>query len=414
VPSLVANPHDVPSAEALFFPHRILAQQLDGFGKLRALRLAAKSDVAGERSVVVLTPPLVPLGVVDDVVVREERLHGMRASVEVARELILALGHGSKGSRRVLATVEAGLTRALHFYVGGLVDACTVLVEPVVYAVQGVERVAGLPFVDPHGPSHLGKLQRLKRALPRVLRHVEDAYDDALAKGRTPSGDQHVRSCCRVVPGFEYEEPAVEGERAILDSERMRAWMARYVEVFLAVGRRLPPSSLAPAYVAVGARVTSVPDVDMLQEWADFLAYSDALVHDAFDPDVLADTFHPYFFIAGDTLCCVQMTQRKSALPGTENAGRSVALGCAYNWAVNRVNTGFYSIPQQLPRATVAERGELALGDGPPLEVTTFDVEGVSQQLSVIRIEQLPEGASGDARTPKRELWGALLRFGKL
>jgi hypothetical protein len=402
--SVVSGTHNVPSALQLFAPLRVVAQQIDSFGKLRAVRLATRDDMS--RTVVLLTPPLAPLGLGDtDKVVPEEELRSSRTDASVAAELIGRIRQLSRASGvgGIVSSGEGGVTRALHCYVGPLVDPCTALVVPARF--DGAEPVSGVVYVDPRGDSDLEKLQRLKRALPRILAHLEAAYAEEVATTKVkPSGEALVARWTEVRPMYDYRGEAVIGERAVLDSDRLRVWAEGYVDAFLAMGLRLPPSALAPAGEAVGTRVTYVPSTDMLREWHDYLVLTDSTIADELELEALPARYHPYFLRLDGELKIVQMTRRND---------QKAALACAFNWITYRVNTGFYSLPIDQLDAAREPGDPVTIDDASGVgsaEVVSFK-SGPGKELRLLRFELPNPGVVGEE---PREFWAALLSVGTL
>jgi hypothetical protein len=403
--SVVSYPHDVVAASALFSPLEVTGQQLDSYGKLRLLELVSRED---GQTVVVSTGPLAPL------CVPERSLLGVRndykrALAVLGRLRLLSRGR-SPGGSGMYASVERGEVRALHLYVGALVDVVTCLVEPVAYGVprgvevvgEDVEVVRGIPYYDPRSASELGKLQRLKRALSRILEHVETTW---VSSGTRPSGEEHVSRVCRVEEDAftRDQQPVVRGV-ALLDSDRMRAWMVRYVDEFVSRGRRLPPSlNLPPPYEPVGRRVLQVPNSALLQELSEYISYTSNELQERFDLAVLTYSAQPYFFLHEGSIRCLQMVHSNQ---------REVALACAYNWAVYKVNTGYRTMASAEVVESGTRPGTLTLGST-TLETVVSDVVNLGEPLTVVRFEEMPYGMTVEAGGQRTVLWGAVLGMGR-
>jgi len=416
--SLVSSPHDVLSVQRLFAPLQVVAQQIDSFGKLRAVRLvSAVSAVSGDSgdsgvediTITVTTGPLAPI------CVREENLIIVRNKYE---DVISLLQQLRQLEGDIVGSMKTKEYRAIHAYLVGLVDPITCLVFPV--TIENVEipvqEVRGVSFYDPRieesGVSELSKLQQLKRAVTRILRHVEQAYVRSRENDIMPSGVDLIKQVCVVREGFEYDRPAIEENRAIIDSQAAYDWLVRYTDEFLARGRRLPLNTLAPPIVGIGKYVLNVPTTDMLQELEEYLLYHEPVLRDSFDTTALNQTEQPYLFVIEDELFCIQMIDRHTR-EGTRKTTRDVALSCAYNWQVFKVNTGFRTLLSNEMQLGEEEESVIKLGDTilPVINVVSNDV---SSTLRVVKILEIVPGDSSDAPVEKGVLWGALLSFGRV
>ena len=392
VHSVLRDPHDVESANELFYPLIIISQHIDTFGKLRAVKIEDE-----DTEIVVLTPPLAPLNV------NEENLLGFRSRVGVTASIIGRI-KGTKNIKLYSSNdnivmnggSRQGKAKALHFYLSTIADPFTVLVVPEEY--EEAESVKGISYIELGGNSELEKLQRLKSALPRILNHVEDEYSHIIERGETITPEEHIRRTCRVEEGFDYMTYSVVNEKAILDSKKMYDWMINYVDKFLRVGLRLPKSNLAPSHEPFGTSITYIPTTDMLENWQYFLSYANPGLQNNFDNAVLVDTYQPYFFNINGDILCIQMVKGRSQ----ENA-----VACAYNWMISRVNTGYNTIPLEIAVTTKSKGTDIIELNGTTLEVLTIEIEG--RDVRIVRVQEYdPDVVNGK----NKDIWGALLYIG--
>ena len=404
--SLVSFPHNIMNIQSLFSPLLIVTQQLDTYGKLRAMRLL---DQITNTSVVITTPPLAPI------CVAEEKLLGIRNDYDTALGILRRLKH-SDGN--VVGSIENDQYRGLHLYMSGLIDPITCLVIPIstTEVSDVVEEVKGIRFYDPRNTintiSELDKLQLLKRALTRILRHVEQTYVKAREAGSLPSGAEHVKLTCIIVPDYQYVESTIIDGKAILDSQEAYDWMVRYVDNFLAKSRRLPINTLAPPITPIGRYILNVPTIDMLTELQDYLNYYEPVLRPFFDTQSLNETEQPYFFVIEDELLCIQMINRNSR-EGLRRNARDIALSCAYNWEVYKVNTGFKTLLSTEMKLGDITEDEITLEDT-TLPVLNVVASGLPKPLRIVKVKEMIEGETRDVPIEHDVLWGALLSFGRV
>jgi hypothetical protein len=375
--SVIHNPQDVPGIADSLKGFKIISQQIDAHGKARAFML--------ENGVVVTTPPMAPTRV-------EEvfHIHGRRRTIQQALAIVKKL------EARPYISVSDGMAVGVYWYKGRTIDPFLILVEHVPYSVKFGEQT-DLPVPFGRGTSVLDKLQRLKEAVPRILAVVErEAFDTK------DSGANVVGRVCTVIEGYEYldpKAPITEDGLYVLDSERLRAYLIRYVDEYLAKERQIPASLISRPNVPVGNDVVTIPSENAFNSWLSSLTTSERnIVHKGLNVDVIND--QPYVI---ENLGTLYMLQRVR----DDDVNR--AITCGYNWLRYKVNTGIGTIPKDVKWHQGSTR--ILQLENNSLETVSYahPTEAIKGLVTIVEVVHLPR-LPGDKDLSSR--WAALLYIG--